>query len=63
MDELLIAIVDDDAATVKALLRRERDLATRRINQPRLYDSGILHWTLAKAEILKAEIWPKPRQG
>jgi hypothetical protein len=44
MDDLLTVIVDDDAATVKVLLKRERELATRRVSQPRLYDLGIFHW-------------------
>jgi hypothetical protein len=63
MNDLPTAIVYDDAATVKVLLKRERELATRRISQPRLYDLGIFHWLYVgdtrtpcrwvKAEILK----------
>ena len=44
MNAILTAIVDDDRATVKALLREDRGLATCLITKPRLYDSRIFHW-------------------
>ena len=44
MDTLLGAIVEDDRATVEALLARDRGLATRLIDKPRLYKSKIFHW-------------------
>jgi ankyrin repeat protein len=44
MDALLQAILDDDRARVKALLKADRGLATRRIEEARLYESPILHW-------------------
>ena len=47
MDRLLDAILDDDRAKVKALLKADRDLATRRIEKARLYRSRIMHWVYA----------------
>ena len=47
MDTLLGAIVEDDRATVEALLARDRSLATRLIDKPRLYKSKIFHWMYA----------------
>ena len=44
MDDLLTAIVEDDRATVRALLIGDRTLATRLISRPRLYESKIFHW-------------------
>ncbi len=44
MNGILAAIVDDDRATVKALVARERSLAARLINKPKLYQSKIFHW-------------------
>jgi ankyrin repeat protein len=44
MDRLLAAIVDDDVAAVRRLLRLEPGLATRLIRKPKLYDSAIFHW-------------------
>src|SRR5215472_3297338 len=44
MNKLIAAIVKNDAATVKKLLRADPGLATRLIEQPRLYRSGIFHW-------------------
>jgi hypothetical protein len=44
MDALLRAILDDDRARAKALLKAERGLATRRIEEAKLYRSQIFHW-------------------
>jgi hypothetical protein len=44
MDRILTAILDDDLATVKELLKAERRLAIRHIDKARLYDSKIFHW-------------------
>src|SRR6184192_1772923 len=44
MTTLLTAIVDDDASTVKRLLKADVGLATRLITKPKLYNSGIFHW-------------------
>src|SRR6266516_2765412 len=44
MNTLLAAIVDDDASTVKRLLKADAALATRLIPKPKLYNSGIFHW-------------------
>lgn len=47
MHRLLTAIVNDNAAAVKYLLKADRGLATRLIEQPKLYQSGIFHWIYA----------------
>jgi ankyrin repeat protein len=44
MDALLQAILDDNRARVQKLLKADRSLATRRIEEARLYESPILHW-------------------
>ena len=44
MNQLLSAIVDDDASAVKRLLRTDAGLAVQLIQTPKLYDSGIFHW-------------------
>jgi len=44
MNTLLAAIVDDDARTVKRLLKADVGVATRLIPRPKLYNSGIFHW-------------------
>src|SRR2546430_830124 len=44
MKDILAAIIDDDRATVKALLKQDRSLATRLINEARLCQSKIFHW-------------------
>jgi hypothetical protein len=41
---MLKAIVDDDRATVKALLKTDRTLATCLIGVAKLYQSKIFHW-------------------
>ena len=41
---LMAAIVDDDRATVRKALRADAGLASRLIDEPRLYKSGIFHW-------------------
>jgi hypothetical protein len=47
MDALLAAIVDDDCPQVTTLLKNDTGLATRLINEARLYDSIIFHWIYA----------------
>lgn len=44
MDELIAAILDDDRPTVEALLRADAELATRRIDVPKLHETKIFHW-------------------
>jgi hypothetical protein len=44
MNNLLSAIVDDEIATAKRLLRDDRSLATCLIQKPKLYQSKIFHW-------------------
>jgi hypothetical protein len=44
MNALLAAIVDDDANTVKALLKKDSSLATQHAAEAKLYQSGIFHW-------------------
>jgi hypothetical protein len=47
LKQLLNAIVDDDAAAAKRFLAADAGLATRRIETPQLYNSGIFHWIYA----------------
>lgn len=44
MNTLLEAILADDGPKVEALLRAEAQLATRLIDEARLYESRIFHW-------------------
>src|SRR5262245_52110813 len=44
MNQLLVAIVDDDRATAKRLLNADGGLATRQIDQAKLYTAQITHW-------------------
>ena len=44
MDSLLAAIVDDDRATVKALLRTAAALPTGTVVEAKLYRASIFHW-------------------
>jgi Ankyrin repeats (3 copies) len=44
MDALLAAIVDDDRGKVKSLLKADVGLTTRKVNEARLYQTGIFHW-------------------
>src|SRR3989449_4198323 len=44
MNDILAAIIEDDHATVKELLKQDRSLAARLINKPRLCQSKIFHW-------------------
>ena len=44
MDSLLAAILDDDRTRVKELLKADSGLATRLIEEARLYQSHIFHW-------------------
>jgi hypothetical protein len=43
-DEITSAIVDDNVSVARKLLKSETSLATRLIETPKLYDSGIFHW-------------------
>jgi Ankyrin repeats (many copies)/Ankyrin repeat len=45
MNALLSAIVRDDRPKVKDLLKADRELAIRRIAEPKFYNSKIFHWT------------------
>ncbi|MBN8249625.1 MAG: ankyrin repeat domain-containing protein [Verrucomicrobia bacterium] len=47
MDALLSAIVGDDRRTVATLLGADQGLAIRLVREPRLHQSGILHWIYA----------------
>src|SRR5262245_2154950 len=46
MNQMIAAIVDDDASAVERLLQADggRGLATRLFRRPKLYDSGVFHW-------------------
>lgn len=44
MDEMIAAIVEDDASAAKRLLRADAGLAKRIIPGPKLYKSGIFHF-------------------
>ena len=44
LDTLLSAILNDDRPRVKELLKADRDIATRSIDEPKLYQSEIFHW-------------------
>jgi hypothetical protein len=44
MNKLIAAVVGDDASTAERLLEEDPELATRLIQRPKLYDSGIFHW-------------------
>ena len=44
MDSLLKAIVDDDRKKVEALLKADAQLATRLIEEAKLYQAKIFHW-------------------
>jgi Ankyrin repeats (many copies)/Ankyrin repeat len=44
MESLLTAVVDDDRARVRSLLESAPLLATNRVGDARLYESGIFHW-------------------
>src|ERR1044072_2164379 len=43
-ETILAAILADDRKQVQALLKSDRELATRPIGEPRLYQSGIFYW-------------------
>jgi ankyrin repeat protein len=47
MDAILKAILDDDQPQVRALLKADPKLATRRIDQARLFKLKIAHWIYA----------------
>jgi hypothetical protein len=47
MDEFLKAIVDDDQPKAREMLRAHPGLATRRIDEARLFKSKIVHWIYA----------------
>jgi len=44
MNALLAAIVEDDIAAVRKLLRADATLVLQTVPQPKLYKSGIFHW-------------------
>src|SRR5438876_794312 len=44
MDTLLRAILNDDRASAKALLKTDPGLTTHRIDEAKLYQSQIFHW-------------------
>jgi hypothetical protein len=44
MNKMMAGIVEDDVGAVKALLKEDVGLATRLIEKPKLYRSGIFHW-------------------
>ena len=44
MEKLFEAILDDDRSRVKELLKGDRALVTRLIDEARLYESKIFHW-------------------
>ena len=44
MNDLIAAIVEDDASAAKRLLRADAGLAKRTILRAKLYKSGIFHW-------------------
>ena len=44
MDTFLEAILEDDRSTVKKMLKADGGLATRLVDEARLYESRILHW-------------------
>src|SRR5580704_12645621 len=47
MDVILTAILDDDRPGVRQLLKESPGLATRLIDEARLYQSKIVHWIYA----------------
>ena len=47
LESLLSAIVDDDRAGVRQLLKADPALATLPTDEPRLYNAGIFHWLYA----------------
>ena len=44
MEEMIAAIVDNDANTAKKLLQRDPGFASRLIQTAKLYEEGIFHW-------------------
>ncbi len=44
MDAILTAIIDDDRAGVRKLIKADPGLATRLISEARLYEAKIVHW-------------------
>lgn len=48
MENLLKAIVEDDRAQVREMLKSDPALATGLVSQPRLYQTGIFHWIYAR---------------
>ncbi len=44
MNAIIEAIVDDDVATARRLLREDSGLGSRPLQTPKLYRSGIFHW-------------------
>lgn len=52
MEEMIDAIVANDTRRTKRLLDQDPDLASRLIQTPKLYDSGIFHWIYAGDSLL-----------
>lgn len=52
MEEMIAAIIANDSATAKKLLQHDAALASRLIETPKLYDSGIFHWIYAGDSLL-----------
>src|SRR5258708_1070118 len=44
LSSLLTAIVDDNRIAIESLLKTDASLATRGIDEPKLYAGGIFHW-------------------
>src|SRR5262245_49110200 len=44
MKKMIAAVVDDDASAAERLLQEDPGLATRLVQRPKLYDSGVFHW-------------------
>jgi hypothetical protein len=51
-EQLLLAILNDDRAKVRALLEAKRGLATELLDHARLYQSSIVHWLYANDSAL-----------
>src|SRR5215470_16355655 len=44
MDEMIVAIVENDTRAAKRLLQKDAGLASQLIQTEKLYDSAIFHW-------------------
>lgn len=52
MEEMIAAIVGNDASAAKRLLQQDPGLASRLIQTAKLYDSGIFHWIYVNDSLL-----------